>query len=238
MSSSTLSSSFCVPLTFSTVRNDGVKPSIARFPQLVRRGNKNLIKAMVTADPRDNLDHLQRIVKPQQSQQPKKKTLQTAPIGLFDRFPNARTVQQMMETMERIMEDPLAYNNNNWSTTSSRDDVGGYRRGRTPWEIKEAENEYKMRFDMPGMTKNDVKVWVEEKMLVVKAEKKIQEGTTENEEDGEEWSANSYGKYNCRIALPENIDFEKIKAEVKDGVLYITIPKVSISTKVLDINVQ
>ncbi|KAF5205464.1 hypothetical protein FRX31_004949, partial [Thalictrum thalictroides] len=53
--------------------------------------------------------------------------------GLFNIFPNARTVQQMMETMERIMEDPLAYNNNNnWSTTSSRDDVGGYRRGRTP----------------------------------------------------------------------------------------------------------
>ncbi|PIA51418.1 hypothetical protein AQUCO_01100327v1 [Aquilegia coerulea] len=197
---------------------------------------------MVTSESRDNLDHLQRTGRVQQSQQqPKKRTPQTAPIGLFDRFPNARTVQQMMETMERIMEDPLAYNNNNWSTPSSREDLGGYRRGRTPWEIKEAENEYKMRFDMPGMTKSDVKVWVEEKMLVVKAEKMLKkiEGTeNEGEEDGEEWSAKSYGKYSYRIALPENINFEKIKAEVKDGVLYITIPKVSISTKVLDINVQ
>ncbi|RBD34306.1 hypothetical protein BRM55_00065, partial [Xanthomonas oryzae pv. oryzae] len=107
-------------------------------------------------------------------------------------------------------------------------ETGGYSRGRTPWEIKEAETEYKMRFDMPGMTKEDVKVWVEEKMLVVKAEKAVKKkdgGGVEEEEQGEEWSSKSYGKYSSRIALPENIQFEKIKAEVKDGVLYITIPK-------------
>ncbi|KAK6252397.1 hypothetical protein QUC31_014117 [Theobroma cacao] len=87
-----------------------------------------------------------------------------------------------------------------------------------------------MRFDMPGMNKDDVKVWVEEKMLVVKAEKK-------GEEEGE-WSAKSYGRYNSGIALPENVVFEKIKAEVKDGVLYITIPKASSNGRILDIDVQ
>nr|DAD22962.1 TPA_asm: hypothetical protein HUJ06_024425 [Nelumbo nucifera] len=52
--------------------------------------------------------------------------------------------------------------------------------GGTPWEIKEGEQGYKMKFDMPGMTRNDVKVWVEEKMLVVKVEKvpkkKVEDG--------------------------------------------------------------
>ena len=52
------------------------------------------------------------------------------------------------------------------------------------------------------------------------------------------WSAKSYGKYSCRIALPENVEFEKIRAEVKDGVLYITIPKSTSDGKILDINVQ
>ncbi|OMO60367.1 hypothetical protein CCACVL1_24210 [Corchorus capsularis] len=200
--------------------------------------NKNSsIKAMAGERSRENLDHLQRASKPQQQAQPNRKRVgPVAPIGLWDRFPSARTVQQMMETMERMMEDPFAYSGTWPSPLPSENN--NYSRGRTPWEIKEGESEYKMRFDMPGMTKEDVKVWVEEKMLVVKAEKApkkknningaVQKGEQdEEEEEEEEWSAKSYGRYSSRIALPENVQFEKIKAEVKDGVLYITIPKAS-----------
>lgn len=139
----------------------------------------------------------------------------------------------MMDTMDRVMEDPFTYSGV-WPSPSPSV-TGGYSRGRTPWEIKEGETEYKMRFDMPGMSKEDVKVWVEEKMLVVKAEKVAKK---KSPEDDEEWSAKSYGRYSCRIALPENIQFENIKAEVKDGVLYINIPKAAKSSKILDINVQ
>lgn len=105
---------------------------------------------------------------------------------------------------------------------------------RTPWAIKEREQDYKIRFDMPGMTKNDVRVWVEENMLVVKAEKVMPKDHTEEEI----WPTKSFGRYNSRIALPENIEFEKIKAEVKDGVLYITIPKATITSKIVNINVE
>lgn len=151
----------------------------------------------------------------------------------------------MMDTMDRIMDDPFAYSTERVALpVTSNGDIatgGSYKRGRTPWEIKEKEGEYKLRFDMPGMTKKDVKVWVEEKMLVIKAEKlpkKEKEGEGGEQEEEEEWSASSYGKYNTRIALPENVEVEKIKAEVKDGVLYITIPKVQATAKVLDIDVQ
>ncbi|KAM1303734.1 hypothetical protein ACFX2F_021505 [Malus domestica] len=195
---------------------------------------KNRIKAMA-GDARDNLDHLQRTAKLQQQQQqqaqPRKRAAPAPPIGLWDRFPTARTVQQMMETMERMMEDPLAYSGGYTPPLPREAEV--YGRGRTPWEIKEGESDYKMRFDMPGMTKEDVKVWVEDKMLVVKAEK-----AAKKTENGVVWSAKSYGRYRSRIALPENIQFEEIKAEVKDGVLYITIPKASVTSKILDINVS
>lgn len=162
--------------------------------------------------------------------------------GLWDRFPTARTVQEMMDTMERMMEDPFAFSTLEWpSSPLPSEGVGGYRRrGRAPWEIKEGESEYKMRFDMPGMNKEDVKVWVEEKMLVVKAEKapkKKQENEIVGQEE-EEWSAKSYGRYSSRIALPDNVQFENIKAEVKDGVLYITIPKATSYSNILDIQVQ
>lgn len=153
--------------------------------------------------------------------------------GLWDRFPAARTVQQMMDTMDKLIEDPPSYTDRNDSAWASPVDTTTYNRGRTPWEIKEGEQDYKLRFDMPGMTKEDVKVYVEEKMLVIKAEKTAKE----NEDEGE-WSSKSYGKYSFRILLPENIQFEKIKAEVRDGVLYVTIPKALVSSKILDINVQ
>lgn len=146
------------------------------------------------------------------------------------------------------MEDPFAMSTIEWpSSPLPSEGVGGYRRrGRTPWEIKEGESEYKMRFDMPGMNKEDVKIWVEEKMLVVKAEKAPKKKSTnlqqqeeeDIEEEEEEWSAKSYGRYSSRIALPENVQFEKIKAEVKDGVLYITIPKATSYSNILDIHVQ
>lgn len=205
---------------------------------------RSCIKAMA-GDGRDNLDHMQKIPRKEQrtTQPPKKRVSPVAPVGLWDRFPTARTVQQMMETMERIMDDPFAYSGA-WPSPPFSSDGAGYSRGRTPWEIKEGENEYKMRFDMPGMTKDDVKVWVEEKMLVVKAEK-VKKTSSENgkvggeeEEEEGDWSAKSYGRYSSRIALPENVQFEQIKAEVKDGVLYITIPKAVVTSKIVDINVQ
>ncbi|KAI9169000.1 hypothetical protein LWI28_005265 [Acer negundo] len=199
----------------------------------ITRNPRNLsIKAQASRENRDNnLDNQQR------PSGTKKRVPTVAPIGLWDRFPTAKTVQQMME---RMMEDPFVYSG----------ERGGYNnsRGRLPWEIKEGENEYKMRMDMPGMTKDDVKVWVdEEKMLVVKAEKvpKKKENNNSNgggvvlEVEEEDWSAKSYGRYSSRIALPENVHFEKITAEVKEGVLYITIPKASIDHgMVFDINVQ
>ncbi|XP_035539866.1 small heat shock protein, chloroplastic-like [Juglans regia] len=242
MSQAVSNLSLSLPLPFRKAGNSS-KPPCPALPHLFKpiggRGpSPNGIRA-IAGETRDNLDHLQRANKPQQSN-PKKRAAPVAPIGLWDRFPTARTMQQMMETMDRMMEDPFTYSGG-WPEPlpSGR---GGYSRGRTPWEIKEGESEYKMRFDMPGMTKEDVKVWVEEKMLIVKAEKVPKKQQAERQENGEEedqdWSAKSYGRYSSRIALPENIQFEKIKAEVKDGVLYITIPKASSPGKVLDINVQ
>ncbi|VAI18779.1 unnamed protein product [Triticum turgidum subsp. durum] len=122
------------------------------------------------------------------------------------------------------------------------------RRGRTPWEIKERAGDYLVRFDMPGMTREDVRVSVQDRTLVVVAEKAAKQGEADgekdkdNEEDGEEeeaWPAASYGRYRTRVELPENVEVERIAAEVRDGVLYLSIPKVSPSGgKVVSIQVQ
>ncbi|KAK1415799.1 hypothetical protein QVD17_31586 [Tagetes erecta] len=209
-------------------------------PSLTLTHKNNPKFTIIKAESR-NGDHMQRasIKAPQQKQPTNKRIVQSAPIGLWDRFPTARTVQQMMDTMERIMDEPASYRGDTWR--SQGESTSNYSRGRTPWEIKESENDYKMRFDMPGMRKEDVKVWVEEKMMVLKAEKMKRDENGESNGrvvDDKDWSGESYGKYSFRIALPENVEFEKIKAEVRDGVLYVTIPKAPVSSKILDINVQ
>ncbi|KAF8390582.1 hypothetical protein HHK36_025109 [Tetracentron sinense] len=200
-------------LPFSSKRSLSSKSPCIGFPPLLKPVGRcyfNSIKAMVGEERRDNLDELQRVRK-QQPQQKQRVSQVAAPIVVAG---------------HRLHRGKEAH-------TAGR--------GRTPWEIKEGEGEYKLRFDMPGMTKNDVKMWIEEKMLVVKAEKVPKKKNQDGQEDvheEEEWSAKSYGRYNSRIALPENVEFEKIKAEVQDGVLYITIPKASNSSKIFDIDVQ
>lgn len=155
-----------------------------------------------------------------------------------------------MRTMERIIDEdeddrrPLVVPAAMVSPTVQRADnaATAYRRGRTPWEIKERAGDYVVRFDMPGMTKEDVRVSVQDRTLVVVAEKAEKQGAEDGgnvKDDEEAWPAASYGRYRTRVELPENVEVEKIAAEVRDGVLYLSIPKVSLSGgKVVSIQVQ
>ncbi|CAO2206521.1 unnamed protein product [Urochloa humidicola] len=211
----------------------------------------------------DSLDHLQRASKPttrqQQQQQgsgaPRRRVIQTTPFGLWDSFPEARTLDQMVRTMERLMDGdgadddrflvvPAAVAPNAVPRAAAAADntataAAAYRRGgRTPWEVKERAGEYAVRFDMPGMAREDVRVSVQDRTLVVAAEKQQAAAAGRDEEEdgeGEPWPAASFGRYRTRFELPENVDVERIAAEVKDGVLYLTIPKLSKGGKVLNI---
>ncbi|KAL6865118.1 hypothetical protein ACP4OV_016269 [Aristida adscensionis] len=215
----------------------------------------------------ESLDHLQRASKARQQQQqpgngaaaPRRRIIQTSPFGLWDSFPEARTLDQMVRTMERIMDGdgddgrvlvavPRADDSGVAAVAGPSPAAAARRRGRTPWEIKERAGEYLVRFDMPGMTREDVRVSVQDRTLVVTAEKaaaaeskregKGAAGEEDDDEEGEAWPAASFGRYRTRVELPENVEVERIAAEVRDGVLYLTIPKVNSGGKVVNIQVQ
>ncbi|KAK6153744.1 hypothetical protein DH2020_013383 [Rehmannia glutinosa] len=96
----------------------------------------------------------------------------------------------------------------------------------SPWHLtgraKEHDDGYKLRYEMPGLAKEDVKITVEDGVLSIRGEHKEEE---EEGSDDEYWSAKSYGYYNTSILLPEDAKVDEIKAEMKDGVLNIVIPK-------------
>ncbi|KAL6175789.1 hypothetical protein ACLB2K_052428 [Fragaria x ananassa] len=91
--------------------------------------------------------------------------------------------------------------------------AGGSRRG---WDVKETEDSLLLRMDMPGLNKEDVKISVEQGTLTVKGEGK----DPEDEEDGGR-------RFSTRLDLPAKIyELNSIKAEMKNGVLKLVVPKV------------
>lgn len=87
---------------------------------------------------------------------------------------------------------------------------------------REHDDSYKLRYHMPGIGKDDVKITVEDGVLSIRGEHKDHQ---EEEDDDEMWSSSSYGYYSTSLLLPEDAKINEIKAEMKDGVLNIVIPK-------------
>ena len=107
---------------------------------------------------------------------------------------------------------------------------------RQPWDIVEDEKEVKLRFDMPGLARDEVKVMVEDDTLVIRGEHKKEEGA-EGDGDGW-WKERSASSYDMRLALPDECDKSKVRAELKNGVLLVTVPKTEVERKVIDVHVQ
>jgi HSP20 family protein len=88
-------------------------------------------------------------------------------------------------------------------------------------EVIERDNRLIVRADLPGMTKDDVKVDLDDNSLVIRGERK-----TEHEEDEEGYyrSERSYGSFYRRIPLPSGVKAEEANADFRNGVLEITMP--------------
>lgn len=90
-------------------------------------------------------------------------------------------------------------------------------------DITEDDKNLFVYVEIPGMSKNDVKVVVnEERTLTLKGEKK-------REIVGEEIcclrSERTFGQFERSFMLPDNVDVEKIQAKYNNGVLELVIPK-------------
>ena len=88
-------------------------------------------------------------------------------------------------------------------------------------EVFERDNQLVVRADLPGMTKNDIKVDISDNALVIRGERKSER---EEDEQGYYRSERSYGSVYRRIPLPEGIDTEKATADFRNGVLEINLP--------------
>ena len=93
--------------------------------------------------------------------------------------------------------------------------------------VSESENEYKVEVAAPGMTKEDFNIRIdEENNLVISMEKKSE--SKEEKKDRKYLRREfSYSKFEQTMILPDDVDKEKIGAAVENGLLDITLPKLT-----------
>ncbi|PQO21806.1 glutamyl-tRNA amidotransferase [Rhodobacteraceae bacterium WD3A24] len=89
-------------------------------------------------------------------------------------------------------------------------------------EASSGDDAYRISLELPGVSEDDIELTVEGGVVSVKGEKK-----TEREERSDTWyfSERQYGAFSRSFRLPDDADEDAVKADLKDGVLNITIPR-------------
>jgi len=102
-------------------------------------------------------------------------------------------------------------------------------------DITEDAKEYLIKAELPGLERNEVKVTVEEGMLVISGERK-----SEHEEKDRKFHRieRSYGNFVRSFTLPDNADGANIQAEFKNGILHIHLPKNKKALKARPIEIE
>ena len=101
-------------------------------------------------------------------------------------------------------------------------------------DISETETAYLIKAEIPGVKKEDVKVTIQDGMLTIQGERKM-----EKEEKDKKFHRieRSYGSFMRSFRVPDDADESAVKAEFKDGMLNVTLNK-SAKAKPKSINVS
>ena len=89
-------------------------------------------------------------------------------------------------------------------------------------DISESEKGYEVKAELPGMKKDEIKISFKDDVLTLSGERK-----DEKEEKGKNFHRieRSYGQFERCFHLPKNVKASDIKADYKDGILAVNIPK-------------
>ncbi|CAN4127618.1 unnamed protein product [Withania somnifera] len=138
---------------------------------------------------------------------------------VFDPFSPPRNVSQLLNLMDQMIDSPLG---------AAPRAMGGGVGARRGWDVREDDNALYIKMDMPGLDKENVKVAVEQNTLIIKGE-----GEKESED------VEDRRRYSTRLEIPQKLyKLDGIKAEMKNGVLKVAVPKVKQEERKDVFNVQ
>jgi HSP20 family protein len=89
-------------------------------------------------------------------------------------------------------------------------------------DVSETDGEYLIKAELPEVRKEDVSITVQDGVLTLSGERKQEK---RDEQEKIHRIERFYGSFARRFALPENADEQGIRAESRDGLIVIHIPK-------------
>jgi HSP20 family protein len=104
-----------------------------------------------------------------------------------------------------------------------------------PVEVFEREGTLVVRADLPGLSKDDVRVEVTDEALVIEGERRAEH---EEQQGGMFHSERHYGRFRRQIPLPEGVNADQATASFKDGVLEVAMPAPQRQTRGRRIDIQ
>jgi HSP20 family protein len=131
------------------------------------------------------------------------------PFNLLDRF---QKEFKRMGLLDPLFNEVFADDNTDVAVSNWRPAV----------DIKEEDNRFLIKADIPGVNPKDIEITMEDGVLTIKGERVV-----EKDEKREDYRRveRSRGTFYRRFSLPDTADADKIEAKGKDGVLEIVIPK-------------
>ena len=121
-----------------------------------------------------------------------------------------REAVSLRDAMDRLFED---------SVISSK--------GTAPMpriDIKDKKDAIEVRAELPGMEEDEIEIEVADNVMTISGEKKEEK---EKEEEGYYYKESHSGSFSRSFTLPADVKEEKAEAEMKKGVLIVTIPKIA-----------
>ena len=103
-------------------------------------------------------------------------------------------------------------------------------------DVKEDKDAYTLEMELPGKTEKDVNIELDRSVLTisseVKTEKEEKQEEKEERKNAEKWliRERSSAKFSRSFTLPEDVDEEKLCAEVKNGVLTVKMPRKALAS--------
>ena len=134
---------------------------------------------------------------------------------LLTRYEPWSAVRQLQSEMSRAFDSAVAGAEDGSNVVTSR---------WTPAvDIKEDSERFVIAADVPGVEPGDIEVTMENGVLTIKGERKLE--SREEGDNGYRRVERAYGSFYRRFTLPDTADAEAISATGKHGVLEVVIPK-------------
>ena len=132
-------------------------------------------------------------------------------ISRWDPF---RDLSMLQDRMNRLFDD------------AGRGWHGDEPSATTSWspavDIYETENEIMVQAELPGVDRKDIGLNLENNVLTLKGERRFEK---ETKQENYHRIERSYGAFSRSFSIPAIVDEEKIRADYKDGILKIALPK-------------